>query len=212
MILKKKNNRVLFVARPNLAVFKESKPNLKTSTILGERPRWYVAVVLGFFCSCFSLYASAQSVPPKDLSGFWQTGSGAIYQFFQKGPYVLAIYVKPSQGQLDSGIQSGDLAYEGNVLGTFVTGQFHHRFPLATRATCPANWYAVTTFTLTIDAGGDTMEGDLLNEHQADNCEMDDRRIDHLVFKRTAKPAGITRGAEQTPAPKARTVTWATSA
>jgi hypothetical protein len=214
MTLEKTKTSVLFpdiVAQHNLATIREPLPNLKTSTSWTERLA-YVAVVLGVAFTLLPFHASAQSVPTKDLSGFWQTGSGAIYQLFQKGPDVLAIYLKPSQGQIDSGIKSGDLAYEGNLLGGFASGLFHHRFPLATRVTCPVNWYSVTAFTLTIEDGGDTMEGDLLNDHQADNCEMDDRRIDHLVFKRIPKPTGITGGLEQTPATKSRTVTWATSA
>jgi hypothetical protein len=214
MTLEKKRTSALFayvVARADLATIMESVPNMKMSTSLPGRLPWYVAFVLGFAFSILSFHATAQSVPTKDLSGYWQTGSGAIYQFFQKGPYVLAIYLKPSQGQLDSGIKSGDLAYEGNLIGTFVTGQFHHRFPLTTRAKCPANWYSVTTLTLTTEDGEDTMGGDLLNEHQTDSCEMDDRRFDHLVFKRTPKPAGVTGGSEQTPATKSRIVAWKTS-
>jgi|SRR5579872_1431382 len=195
-------------ARPKLAV---SVQDGGTSTSITERTR-YVAVVL-FLTSCvLCSHATSQTAATKDLSGFWQTGSGAVYQVFQKGPYVLAIYLKPSQGQLDSGIKSGDIAYEGNLLGGFASGQFHHRFPLVDRSRCPANWYRITAFTLTIKDSGDTMEGDLLDEHQADdNCEMDDQRIDHLVFKRIPKPAGFTEGSQQTPATKSQTGTWATS-
>jgi len=57
------------------------------------------------------------------------------------------------------------------------------------------------------------MEGDLLDDHQADSCEMDDRRIDHLVFKRTSKPASVMPDAERTPATKSqKTAAWGASA
>ncbi|WP_158792242.1 hypothetical protein [Granulicella sp. L60] len=125
------------------------------------------------------------SKPQDNLSGMWQTGSGAVYEIWQKGINVLALYSEPSQGQVESGVRSGDIAFVGTVIGQIATVQFHHRAPLTQRTTCPATWYFVDTLYLTISSDGNQMDGDLIDEHVSDECRVDDRRLDHLTFVRT---------------------------
>jgi hypothetical protein len=120
----------------------------------------------------------------KSINGLWQTKSGSVYEFFQTGSNVSAIYSRPSKEQLECGIKSGDIAYVGDLLGAIICGQFHHRAQLGDQKQCPANWYFVTVMYLTISADSVTMEGDLLIHHIADTCQLDDRRIDHLIFTR----------------------------
>jgi hypothetical protein len=118
-----------------------------------------------------------------DVSGFWRTKQ-AIYQFFQRGPNILAVYFKPSQEQTNSGIKAGDIAYVGDIVGQIASGRFHHRFSLADQANCPANWYETTQLYLTVSKDWTTMEGDLLLDHISDTCAIDNRMLDHLVFTR----------------------------
>jgi hypothetical protein len=127
------------------------------------------------------------SKPQDNLSGMWQTSSGAVYQLWQTGINVLAVYSEPSQGQVESGVRSGDIAFVGTVVGQIAIVQFHHRAPLTLRSICPATWYFVDTMYLTVSADGTQMEGDLIDEHLSDKCRVDDRRLDHLVFVRMSE-------------------------
>jgi hypothetical protein len=117
-----------------------------------------------------------------DIRGRWQTGSGALYEFFQTGGDVSATYSEPSQDQVASGIKPGDIAYVGQLTGPIIVGQFHHRAHLDDQKRCPANTYFVDTLYLTLSQDAMTMEGDLLVEHISDACKIDDRRLDHLIF------------------------------
>jgi hypothetical protein len=122
---------------------------------------------------------SMQSV---DVRGRWQTASGAVYEFSQAGACVSAKYLEPSQDQLAAGIKPDDVAYVGNLIGQIIVGQFHHRAHLGDQKRCPANYYFVTILYLTISPDGATMEGDLLVDHISEACQVDDRRLDHIIF------------------------------
>ena len=123
-----------------------------------------------------------------DLSGYWISGSGAVYQFIQKGNDVIATFEKPNQAQSDGGVKPGDVAFTGKVTGSIVAGLFHQRFPTSLREKCPANWYSTTDLKLTISADGAEMDGVVLLPHISDTCEIDDGRMVQQVLKRTAKP------------------------
>jgi hypothetical protein len=140
----------------------------------------------------FAPIAGAETTVTVDLTGVWQTQSGAIYAVAQKGEALLATYLQPSQGQSESGISKGDIAYSGNIVGGIATGVFHHRMALDSRGICPATWYFVTPMHLAVSKDGNTMEGDLLVGHQSDDCFIDDRRIDHLKFTRVPAPTTAT--------------------
>jgi hypothetical protein len=118
------------------------------------------------------------------ISGFWITGSGAVYEFFQKGQNILAVYRQPSEDQIGSGVKDGDIAYVGTIVRRIATGGFHHRAHLAQRAECPASWYWVDPLYLTVSEDRTSMEGDLLVPHTNDKGAIDDRRLDHLIFQR----------------------------
>jgi hypothetical protein len=120
------------------------------------------------------------------IAGFWITGSGAIYEFYQKRQDVLAVYRKPSEDQKETGVKDGDIAYVGTLVGRIATGGFHHRAHFAQRVEAPASWYYVDPLYLSISEDWTSMEGDLLVPHTNDQGIIDDRRLDHLIFQRQA--------------------------
>ncbi len=119
------------------------------------------------------------------LSGYWETESGATYEFVHDGNSILAIYDRPTQSQKDTGVVKGDIAYKGDLIGKIIVGEFHHRFPLTDQKSCPGlEWYLKTTLYLAVSDDSNKLEGDLLLTHVNDSCEIDDRKMDHLIFSR----------------------------
>ena len=120
-----------------------------------------------------------------DITGYWKTGSGAVYQFLIERNHIIALYHEPSKSQIDAGIKAGDLAYKGTIVNKVLAGSFYQAFALEDQKKCPSyRGVQPTTLYLQVSDDLNKMEGDLLLEHLADNCEIDDRRIDRLVFER----------------------------
>jgi hypothetical protein len=123
-----------------------------------------------------------------DLSGYWTSGSGTVYQFVQKDRNVIATYVSPNPNQAAAGTKAGDVAFVGDVLGKVVSGLFHQRTPLKDRERCPATWYVTTNLILVVNDDASVMEGPVVVAHQNEQCQNDDRSVALVNLKRSAKP------------------------
>jgi hypothetical protein len=135
------------------------------------------------FYGILTATAAPQEKLAQNVSGYWKSKT-AVYQVFQKGEDVLALYDKPDQEQRDSGIKPGDVAFTGTIVGSIFSGDFYHKFPLDMQRKCPANWYTATPLYLTLSADGNTMEGDIMSSYEEDNCTITDRRFDHFKLER----------------------------
>jgi hypothetical protein len=121
-----------------------------------------------------------------DLTGYWQTRSGTVYKFFTENGFLVGIYFKPNSTQISYGIEAGDLAFKGTLVGEILSGEFHHCFPLEIKQRCPGMYLLVTPMALKVSKEGDKLTGLLLNTHLPDDsCTPDDRRLEELVFERS---------------------------
>jgi hypothetical protein len=119
-----------------------------------------------------------------NISGKWETGSGAVYLFSQINENISAVYDAPNQEQLATGIKQGDVAFSGTVVGNIVSGIFYQRLSTEKVPACSASFYEPTHLYLTVSDDATTIEGDLLRTHVDDSCRADKRFFQHLTFKR----------------------------
>ncbi|MGX9431166.1 MULTISPECIES: hypothetical protein [Bradyrhizobium] len=144
----------------------------------------FVVVVLWLLTIGLSCATSRAEGSPADLSGKWESDSGAIYSFSQIDQNISAVYDLPDDEQLASGIKPGDIAFSGTVIGNILSGVFYQRFSSDETPACAANFYHPTHLYLTVSDDGAEMEGELLRTHVDDSCKAYRRFFQHLIIKR----------------------------
>ncbi len=137
-------------------------------------PWWLLAIFIALWPS--SSFAA-------DLSGRWQTESGAVYNVAHVSSRVSATYELPNDDQIDTGIKAGDIAFVGEVIDNFIVATFYQRFSIAKIPSCAANPLSVSTIYIEVREKN-KMEGDLLRRHVNDDCQVDKYVLQHLVFIR----------------------------
>lgn len=147
---------------------------------MGKSAAYILPVVLGLF--------SAFPVAAFDLTGYWTSASGSVYQFAHKDRNVIATYATPNPTQVATGVKPGDIAFVGDIVGRVVSGLFHQRFPLQDRDRCPATWYVTTNLILVVNDDASVMEGPAMVVGQNEQCQIADREVRVLNLKRSAKP------------------------
>jgi hypothetical protein len=160
----------------------------------------FVVVVLSLLTIGLNCATSRAEGPPADLTGKWESESGAIYSFSHIDENISAVYDAPNDDQLASGFKPGDIAFSGTVVGNIVSGVFYQRLSVDEVPACVANFYLPTHLYLTVSDDGTEMEGDLLRTHVDDSCRADKRFFQHMILKREqTRPMGSAASAHSSP-------------
>jgi hypothetical protein len=119
-----------------------------------------------------------------DLTGKWKTQSGALYSVTQHNHDIISFYEEPNADQVKTGIKPHDLAFVGTVVESVISAEFYQRFDIDKVPACLPNTYEINHIYIVQEKDNNTMEGDLMRQHITEECTIDKRWLQHLIFTR----------------------------
>jgi outer membrane protein OmpA-like peptidoglycan-associated protein len=154
---------------------------------MNERLRflWLSAVVAGGLATPISVASQeGRSNQSWDLTGTWATADGSVVSVVQRGARIEGRIVVPNPVLVArSGWRSGDLAFEGTIVGDDITGKGAIRFPLELSAKCPEHALVMADLRLQILGPGQLL-GRARNRILRDDCSVSEGPVSSLEYLR----------------------------
>ena len=124
--------------------------------------------------------------PIANISGLWQSQSGARYSCLQNGRGFTCIAVTVTESQARSGVRVGDVAFTGIVYEYVAIADFIGRVPSIAGAVpiCPSSYFKHSELNFRISDDSRVLRGELLIHHMGDNCAQDGATIQEALLRR----------------------------
>jgi hypothetical protein len=120
-----------------------------------------------------------------NISGRWQSQSGARYLCSQIGRGFSCIADTVTESQARSGVRLGDVAFTGIVYEYVAIADFIGRVPIAgPEPICPSNYFQHAELNFRIADDSRVLRGELLIRHMDSNCAQDGATIQEAVLRR----------------------------
>jgi hypothetical protein len=126
--------------------------------------------------------------PMANISGLWQSQSGARYSCSQSGRGFSCIAVTVTEPQARSGVRVGDVAFTGIIYEHVAIADFIGRVPSIAGAatTCPSGYFKNSELNFRISDDSRILRGELLIRHMDGNCAQDGATIQEAILRRIA--------------------------
>jgi hypothetical protein len=124
--------------------------------------------------------------PIANISGLWQSQSGARYSCSQNGRGFSCIAVTVTEPQARAGVRVGDVAFTGIVFEYVAMADFIGRVPSIAGAepTCPSSYFKHSELNFRISDDLRVLRGELLILHMDGDCSQDGATIQEAVLRR----------------------------
>jgi hypothetical protein len=124
--------------------------------------------------------------PIANISGLWQSQSGARYSCSQNGRGFTCIAVTVTETQARSGVRVGDVAFTGLIFEYVAVADFIGRVPSigGAVATCPSKYVKHSELNFRISDDSRVLRGELLIHHLDSNCTQDGATIQEALLRR----------------------------
>jgi hypothetical protein len=124
--------------------------------------------------------------PIANISGLWQSQSGARYSCSQNGRGFTCIAVTVTETQARSGVRVGDVAFTGIVYEYVAVADFIGRVPSigGAVATCPSSYFKHSELNFRISDDSRVLRGELLIHHMDGHCTQDGATIQEALLRR----------------------------
>ncbi len=147
-------------------------------------------------CFLLTVLPSAAFAEGPMLDGLWQSDTGAVYRYVQRGDTVVAIYEVLTEGQVAAGIKKGDLSLKGTYVDNVLSATFYQRAPVVIQTQCPE--HQIIDLPVSWAFQDDVLSGSITRVFGTDeSCEITRRQLQPMRLERykgqnsdKAEPAG----------------------
>ena len=124
--------------------------------------------------------------PVANISGLWQSQSGARYSCSQNGRGFTCVAVTVTEAQARSGVRVGDVAFTGIVFEYVAVADFIGRVPAVAGDVpgCPSSYFKNSELNFRISDDSKVLRGELLIRHLDGNCAQDGATIQEALLRR----------------------------